>query len=82
MERRVRTIPMGEGAVRYRVTILDDPSAPGSREEWLWRARFLQEFAAQPALWECGTQQFTKMVMKHDGTRWIIELEAEEKKEP
>lgn len=79
MDRSYRSVPLGEGAARHRVVYKDEvETQPGSHDAMRRRAAMLTEFATQPALWACGPILYEKMVHRHDGACWIIELEAEE----
>jgi hypothetical protein len=78
MECREQKIPR-EGYIRYFKTITDEPS----RTE-LERAHRKFEFLIEVvnngifnSLLNCGPTAFDKLSMEHNGTAWVIKLEAE-----
>jgi len=79
MDRQFVSLRLPEGLSRYRLTYTDDKECePGTQ---LCRARqdlMLNEFVQNYDLRRCGPVSFEKMRMFHNGSRWIIELEAEE----
>lgn len=79
MERDYRKISIGEGAFRHRVVLRDNvETQPQTQAADRRRASLLREFTDQSSLWACGPINYDKMTMRHDGQRWIIELESEE----
>ncbi len=76
MERRVRSVPLGNGSTRHHVTILDEPSSRGDRVR---QHAFIAEVVNNGpfnGMWHCGPIPWQKMTAQHDGTRWTIQMEA------
>lgn len=77
MDRRIRSVDVGGGR-RHHVTILDDPSPRGDR---IRQHAFLTEVVVNGpynGLWNCGPIPWQKMSCSHNGTQWVIEMEATE----
>lgn len=76
MRRTVNSRDMNDGTTRTRVKIEgDDTPAEGLvHEQTKWS--LLQNIVDNPALVDCGYNSFQRFLMYHDGSRWIIEVEA------
>jgi hypothetical protein len=61
---------------RWKVSIKDMPTAPGSPESSLRQHLFLQELAEQQNLLQCGPLKYQKMTIWHDGNGWGCECVA------
>jgi hypothetical protein len=72
-----REIPQADGRVRHLASILDDD---GPDEMEIRRTWFLQTLANNPDILMCGGRRFQQMVIRHDGTRWVADMEAIEGK--
>ncbi len=78
MKRTPRSVPVG-GQTRHRVTIEDDQSV--GPDIVTRQFKFLQELVNDgifSGMLNCGPVPFETFVMKHDGHRWIVVLEAME----
>jgi hypothetical protein len=81
MERKTNRVHQGEGQVRVMVRYEDINTASGTVECRVRQVKFLQELLDNPALLLCDLTPFQQMNMKHDGNRWIIQIEASVPKE-
>lgn len=78
MECREQKIPR-EGYVRYLKTITDVPSRT-EMERITRKFEFLREVVNDglfSGLLNCGPTAFDKLNLEHNGTAWVIKLEAE-----
>lgn len=75
--RTVKTRRIGDKTVHYTVRIVDTPSEPGTREAADQQRRLLQELVDQPSLLMCGPVPFATLRMHHNGTAWVVEIEAD-----
>lgn len=73
MKRTFTTVKLGE-ETRYQARIEDDESSP--EDARITAHRFLSSLVDQPELLLCGYAPFQKMLLYHNGMRWIAELEA------
>lgn len=76
MERKINRVNQGEGQVKVIVRYEDVDTAPGTIEYRVRQSRFLQELLDNPILLLCDLTPFQQMNMRHDGSRWIIQIEA------
>lgn len=76
MKRTVSETRLDESRIRYRTKIEDDDTGIGT-EAAAWRQYYLlKELASQQNLLACGYAQFETLKMYHNGSRWVVELEA------
>jgi hypothetical protein len=78
MKKDYTKVPIGDG-IRHTVILRDEPS-DGSQIH-ARQMQFLQDFANNgpfTGLFACGPVPFTVMTMRHDGTSWVIRMEAVE----
>lgn len=76
MKRSVANVKVGETQVRWKVRIEAEPVIQDSQESWESQQRLLQDLVSQPHLLHCGPSRFQKMAMYHNGSCWVVEVEA------
>ena len=76
MKRNVTKVPLPDKTFRYEVVITDDDSAENTAHSNFRRREFLQECLSGHGLLDCGSVPFQSLKMTHDGTRWVVVLEA------
>lgn len=76
MKRMQTKVPVSRTENRYRVIIESDPCSLGSLSSSLLQAELLFSMARDPMLRACGPVPFQTAKWRHDGAKWIIELEA------
>ncbi len=75
MNRTLTSVKLDDKSVRHRVRIESDPcETPLLKKQH--QLMLLDNFATNPSLTDCGPVPFQKMVMQHNGTLWVVELEA------
>ena len=75
MERHLKTIELGKETL-YRLTLESEPCVLGTQKCRFVQFELLRYIAEDPAVTACGTSDFHRMTMKHDGSHWIVEAEA------
>jgi len=75
--RWTKKIPVGEGRVRHRVIVFDNPSPKGTHEAVLQFRTFIQLLADDQHLLACGYGIPERLVVEHNGTAWQATAEAE-----
>jgi hypothetical protein len=81
MTRQIKTIKIGD-VTRYRTLITDVESS--GLDKARRQIEFLQDIAGNgffTGMLSCGPLPFETFNMFHDGSAWIVELEAQEKKD-
>lgn len=81
IQRQVRKTPVGENRVRYRVLVTGDECPPDTYESRVHQSIFLKHLADNQGELECGFSVFQRLVIKHNGTCWQAEAEAEVEEE-
>ena len=81
--RKYTAVPVGEGQIRYRVRLEvkgpTDLGTPEARSQFL---QVLEMLVGNPALVCCGPALICdKAVIAHEGSHWILEMEAIAEKE-
>lgn len=76
MKRSVRNARVTEVENRYSVRLEDDPSPVDGIENRERQREMLRLVANNAGMMDCGSLPFQTLKMFHDGSRWIIELEA------
>lgn len=78
MKRLYKESPLdGDGSSKLvTVTYSSEPCSASSRKDQL---SLLETVVNTPGLLDCGLSSFQKMVMSHDGTQWVLKLEAVKK---
>jgi hypothetical protein len=74
MKRVVKAVPIGDGWIRFRLNLEDDPSTSETAGNAL--IRFIQTIAQQPLLLRCGPGYFTEAKLSHGGSGWSLRAEA------
>lgn len=75
MNRNYKESPLDGPGSRKLVTVTysSEPCIQGDRMKQL---DLLSTVVNSPGLLDCGLATFEKFTMSHDGTRWVIKLEA------
>lgn len=76
MKRQVSTLPIGTTQKRHKVKIESDPCVVGSLESRFFQFDLISKLANQPDLSTCGSVDFQRMLMYHNGSCWVAEFEA------
>lgn len=81
MNRVISAVPAGEeGEVRHCVRLesdpCDGPKTPDGRRQIF---TLFQQLSGLPELLLCGTSTFERMMVWHDGFKWVIEANAVER---
>jgi hypothetical protein len=76
VNRRSVTQDLGAGRQRTRVIITSTPCADAGPQAEQMKSWMLMTVASSPDITACGFQSFQKLKMFHDGTAWVIEVEA------
>jgi hypothetical protein len=72
----VTKVPVGRTEFRYRVVLESDPCMMGTQDCFRLQMELLANMAKDAMLVMCGAVPFQTMKMRHDGARWVVELEA------
>jgi hypothetical protein len=75
LSRHLKKIEQGE-SVLYRVIVESDPCTWGTQESRFLQFEILRYAAEDPTFTACGPSDFKRMIMLHDGIRWILEAEV------
>lgn len=76
MRRSFSKTTLGGNDVRVTVRYESEYCEPGTPEARREQMRLLRTLADSTELQICGFHPFQKMTMKHNGTVWLMELEA------
>lgn len=71
-------IPINDGMTRYRLTYESNPCQPQDVSGRVEQMSMLQSLVDQPQLTYCGPVPFDSMKVFHNGSSWVVELEAVE----
>lgn len=75
--KRIQTkVPVGRTEFRYRVVLESDPCMMGTQECRRLQLELLYNMATDPMLATCGPVMFQTGKWRHDGAKWVVELEA------
>lgn len=77
MKKSISKVRIGDNLYRYKVKLEDSFSEYGTPSYRARQRAFLREIIDNEGLLSCGTSDFQKMSMFHDGKSWVIEAEAE-----
>lgn len=77
MERKIFKTRLGKDTVRYKTQIIDDLSERGTDSATLRQATLLRTMVDTPGFTLSGPNPFQTLRMYHNGSSWIVELEAE-----
>jgi hypothetical protein len=77
IHRQVRRVEIAPGMVRYRVLITGEDCPINTNEAKIHQTLFLDWLMDNKEMLNCGYQPFQKMSIRHNGTSWQAELEAE-----
>lgn len=77
LQRQVKKTEIAPGRVRYRVIILGDECPQGTLEARKRQFDFMRELADNVNLLDCGYSPFQRLSIRHNGTCWQAEAEAE-----
>lgn len=69
-------VPVSRNEYRYRVVLESDPCVMGTQDCFRLQMELLASMAKDAMLVICGSVPFQTMKMRHDGAKWIVELEA------
>lgn len=84
MKKTTAKTRFGDKQVKHRTTLVDDVGEDYPAGSLLCRVRqnsFLREVVQNPDVLNCGPMPFSKLVMKHNGTRWQIDAESDAEEE-
>jgi hypothetical protein len=71
-------IPLNEKQTRYKLVYRSEPCEPNSVAGRNTQVDILGTLRDQPQLLYCGPVLFDTMKISHDGTCWVVEMEAVE----
>jgi hypothetical protein len=71
-------IPLNDLQTRYKLHYESDPCEPNSVAGRNTQMDMLQALANQPQLCYCGPLLFDVLKVHHNGTFWVVEMEAVE----
>lgn len=75
LSRHLKKIDQGDKTL-YRVVLESDECYLNTPECRFIQFELLRYIAEDPATTACGFNDFRKLTMWHDGTKWIVEAEA------
>jgi len=73
MNRTLKQFEMANEESRFEVTIEGDDCHPNDR---IAQRNFLLACISNPGLMDCGTLSFQSLRVRHDGQKWVMQLEA------
>lgn len=76
MKRFEKRAVLGLKLFRYVNVLEDDPAPEEGPEARAAQFRFLSQVMQQPDITLCGPVTFQKLKMYHNGSAWVIEMEA------
>lgn len=76
MKRSVRQIKIGQHSIKHLVTYLSDPCPQEGPESDFHQHELLGQLFNNPALCSCGPCRYQKLTMTHNGSEWMIEMQA------
>lgn len=84
ISKRVKTqIPLEHGKrIKYKVRLESEECPIGSAKLNEIRSWLLNAIATDPTLTQCGLNNFTKLVLEHDGKTWQLTAETIEEIKP
>lgn len=76
MKRTSTKAAIGDNQTRHRTRLEGPDCVPGTHEARILQKSLLTYIAEDPSLAACGPSPFEKLVVFHDGQRWVAEAEA------
>lgn len=76
MHRSYTKVKIGDHQTRHSVRLYSDFCEYGTHAARVAQSMLIQTIADTPQLVTCGPTIFDKLVIKHDGERWVVEAEA------
>jgi hypothetical protein len=76
VDRKIMRIPISETQQRIRVTVVGDPCAHQDDTYAIQQHRLLEHVVNTPELVRCDYYPFDKLYMHHNGSAWVIDVEA------
>lgn len=76
MDRKIMRVRTSEKTERIRVTVVGDPCAHQDDTYAIQQHRLLEHVVNTPDLVRCDYVPFERLFMHHNGTAWVIEVEA------
>lgn len=77
MRKSISQVRIGDNLLRFKIRIEDSVSEFGTLACRARQRAFLRELVDNEGILACGTSDFQKMHMFHDGKAWVVEAEAE-----
>lgn len=76
MNKKLVKTPAGENITRYSVRLDSDECSKGTQLARFLQFEMLRTIATDPSITACGLNDFQTLRMYHDGSKWVIDLEA------
>jgi len=81
MDSQRTRVKLQNGSTRYRHVLASEECAPdGMRSDFL-RFELIRLLVDTPDLAACGPVFFNRLLIRHDGSKWVAEMEATVKEE-
>ena len=77
MRKNLKVVKLSEAENRYSVKIEGEECPAKTQAARVQQLSLLQTLVSTPGLTDCGPLPFQSLKMYHDGSRWIIDLEAQ-----
>lgn len=76
MNKKLKVLQISEFEKRYEVVLTGPMCDRLSIEGRAQRMAMLRMLSDTPGITDCGTMEFQKMSMSHNGMQWVVVLEA------
>jgi hypothetical protein len=76
MKRISANVPVGSTQRRYKVKLESDDCTPGTIECRFLQFDLIKRIAEMPDLTTCGTKDFERLLVYHNGKCWVAEAES------
>lgn len=77
LDRRTFRLVVGFNRVKYKVRLLSQPCAEGTQAAALQQSLIIEDIQSHPELLHCGPSRWQQLTIKHNGTAWEVEAQAE-----
>lgn len=77
INRKFTRVIIAPGFVRYSVRLTGEDCPQGTQEAKIQQYNFMQWLAGNMPLLDCGTEKFESLSIRHNGTCWEANAQAE-----
>lgn len=77
LDRRTFRLIVGFGRVKYKVRLIGEPCPVGTHAAAVQQSLMVEDINNHPELLHCGPSKWQQLTIRHNGTAWEVEAQAE-----